>query len=165
MSLDRSRISRRDAIRLLGTSALVAPVALRAGRRDVAAAAGWCYRDPIFSLDGKVGHIYVAVELGNEVYSKSQIEVVILHPRDAVTEMIWVDPIGFGHGIAASFKADARLVKSSAGCPIEVRVKVPMTDPMIPVLVLYAPAPGHRVTSQALGRANSWVVLSGVVVS
>ena len=49
--------------------------------------------------------------------------------------------------------------KTSAGYEIEIRVKVPMRDGSVPVLVEFAPAPGVEVTAWSEGLANEWVRL------
>jgi len=158
------RLNRRDALRIIGLSALVAPLALRASRDVASAASAWCYRDPIFSIDGKVGHVYLAVPNDLEISSRSACQVVIYHPPGAVTEMIWIDPVGFGSGITASFKSADHLVRTSAGNQVEVGAKVKLIGESIPAMVLFAPAPGKRVTESALGVSNAWIVLSGVVL-
>ena len=96
--------TRRSAAWLIGASAAALVPALRS--RGAGAQIAWCRRDPIFSLDRKVGHVYVSVPDHLRQLNDSSTDVVIYHPRKCATKLIFVDPVGFGtgEGISAIFK-------------------------------------------------------------
>jgi len=161
------RYSRRHFTRLLGLSALALPAALQPRGAD--AAIGWCRRDPIFSLDGKVGHVYLATPEDMARLNNSSTDVLIAHPHKAKTKLIWVDPVGFGtgEGISCNFKemsrTDSNFERAAEGYEIEIRVHVPARSDEMPIRVEFAPAPGDVVTAFTEGYANEWITLRALL--
>ena len=97
--------------------------------------------------------------------NNSSTDVLILHPSNVDTDLVWVDPVGFGtgQGISVNFDNKSSLLKTAHGYEIEIQVKVPMRDPSVPVRVEFAPAPGVAVTASTVGLANQWIVLRALV--
>lgn len=159
-------LSRRHLTRLLGLSALALPAALKVRGAE---AIGWCRRDPIFSLDGKVGHIWLSCPEDQRHLNDSSTDVVVRHPHKAKTKLIFVDPVGFGtgQGISCNFKemssTDPGFERTDAGYEIEVRVFVPASSNAMQILVEFAPAPGLEITASTQGFANEWITLRALL--
>ena len=169
MNQPQQRFTRRAAVRLLGAAALAPLGTLLPSPRRAAAGYGWCRRDPIFSLDGKVGHVYLSTPEEMRHLNNSSTDVLVVHPHKCATKLIWVDPVGFGtgQGISCNFKempaGHPGFRKLPEGYEIEIWVKVPASSDEMPILVEFAPAPGDVVTTSTLGYANRWIVLRALL--
>jgi hypothetical protein len=159
MDLLQRRYSRRAATRILAGSALALPAALRL--RPAGAVRGWCRTDPIFSLDRKVGHVYLAAPEDVWHLNDSSCDVVIYHPARCATKLIYNDPVGFGQGMSTNFKEASSSatypVKTAQGYQIEVWARVPASDDTMPIMVEFAPGDGTVVTASKVGTANTWI--------
>lgn len=159
--------TRRDGSGRVLVALACAIAALMLGVQPLLVGAGpvWCRRDPIFSFDGKVGHVYLSVPEDMRQLNNSSSDVLIAHPWKAKTKLIYVDPEGFGtgQGISVNFKETDYLARTAAGYEIDIRVKVPMSDRNVPVLVEFAPAPGVGVTASTIGTSNQWITLRAVL--
>jgi hypothetical protein len=132
----------------------------------VGAGISWCRADPVFSLDGKVGHVYLSTHDGLQHLNNSSLDVVIAHPHKVATKLIAIDG-GFGQGMSVNFRETKKdstdLVKTPAGYEIEVWTYVPARDSSMPILVEFAPGDGNVVTASVIGTANQWIVLRTIL--
>ena len=147
-------------------SGLLALLALLLLALPATAGKGWCMRDPIFSLDGKVGHVYLSTHDGLQRLNNSSLDVVVAHPFKVATKLIAIDG-GFGQGMSVNFRetkeGSTHLVKTAAGYEIEIWTYVPARDSSMPILVEFAPGDGSVVTAAAVGTANQWIVLRTIL--
>jgi len=124
---------------------------------------GWCRADPVFSLDGNVGHIYLAAAAEDWVQNTSRLDMVIVHPRRCTPNLIATDN-GFGQGMLVNFAESAQLRKRRKGYEIEIQTYVPTSGAM-PVMVEFAPGDGSIVTASAVGVGNSWITFGAFLPS
>jgi hypothetical protein len=150
----------------LALVAVLSVFAMLVAAAPVGAGISWCRTDPVFSLDGKVGHVYLSTHDGLQRLNNSSLDVVIAHPHKVATKLLAIDG-GFGQGMSVNFK-EARqgstdLLKTAAGYEIEVWTYVPASDSSMPILVEFAPGDGSVVTAAVVGRANQWIVLRAIL--
>ncbi len=145
------RLTRRDAVRLLGLSALAAPAAL--SPRPAAAVRGWCKRDPVIRIDGKTARIWVSTKEDRLPDVTGPTEVVVTVPERAKTEFVWADN-GFGYGYDLRFEESRRLKSGEQGTEVEVEVFVPARSDAVPIMVEFEAAAKRNVVARAKGRVN-----------
>ncbi len=155
------QLSRRRLLQGFGATALGFLPATRA--LEAMAGIGWCRADPVFSLDGKVGHIVLAAALEDWEDNTGPFEIVIAHPPQCATNLIAIDS-GFGQGMSVTFAESSQLRKLPAGYEIEVWTYVPARrGRSMRVLVEFAPGDGSVVTASEVGRANDWIILRALL--
>ncbi|MDQ3044189.1 MAG: hypothetical protein M3R06_03420 [Chloroflexota bacterium] len=155
------QLSRRRLLQGFGATAIGLLPATRA--LDALAGIGWCRADPVFSLDGKVGHVFFAAALEDWEHNTSSIDVLILHPPECATNVIAIDS-GFGQGMSVNFAESAELRKLPAGYEIEVQTYVPANrGRSVRVLVEFGPGDGSVITASVVGRANTWITIRALL--
>jgi hypothetical protein len=161
MEAPACRRTRRDAVRLLGLSALAVPTAL--APRPARAIHGWCKTDPIVQIDGQTADIYLSSHLEMKQLASGPAEVVVTVPTGVPVRLVATDPGFGGLGYDVRFAESGGLTDN--GHVLEVRVKVyaPALDGLhgvLPVRVDFTPrGTGRLVPGEAEGVANEWVTL------
>jgi hypothetical protein len=123
------------------------------------AGVGWCRVDPVFSANGKVGHVLIAVQKEQHVNGATKVRISV--PQGVDTHLLATDD-GFGYGYAVTFRESKALKVTPAG--IEVKIEVLVSSKMAqPVLVEFRPAAAGAVTAATLGDANTWITLTTVL--
>jgi len=152
--MNRTRVIASSAFAVLAALILALPAS---------AGISWCRVDPIFTLDGKVGHVYLSAPEDALSLNNSSIDVVIAHPFKSATNLVYNESIAFGQGMSTNFMETTYLKKTNLGYEIEVRVYVPASSSSMPVLVEFAPGDGTVVTASAVGTANQWIVFRALL--
>jgi hypothetical protein len=177
-----SHCSRRTALRLLGASALILPVAGRVGAAQ--AARSWCRTDPVFTLDGYFGRVYVLADANERHFNNSSGDILIEHPKDVATNVVWEDPNGYlGQGISTNFAINEQLQKHIDYMDVVIKCKIPAARDDMVIRVEWAPGPvtwkrkrrrrgrgfGPRqpmpnpIQTFAEGYANQWILVQGTL--
>ena len=155
-TLTRRSVTRRAALRLLAPLAVALMLVLQA--QSASAGIGWCRSDPLISVNGKTGHVYVESTEEMKVKKSGPIAIVVLVPKGMLASASAV-PLdnGFGLGYAISFKEDGRL--SARGGFVEVRVAAyaPATDGSLPVRVIFHSDDPSLNDSTKTANANAWI--------
>lgn len=173
-----SPMTRRFAIRLLGSAALAIPFGIES--RSAEARRVWCRTDPVIwlgtpdDLRGNTGAIYLSAALEEWELNNSSGDIVIEHPKDATTDKRWEDPNGyFGQGISTNFAIGKGLRFRKWGMDVRVRCFIPASRDDMSIVLEWAPGPiafdadGHPlpapVIASAQGYANQWIVLESTL--
>ena len=158
-------LSRRRFLASAAAATLVAalPDPAMAGR-------SWCRTDPAGSLDKMGFQVYLSSPAEYWEQNDSSGDIVIQHPKDVKTRLVWVDPSGyFGQGVSTNFATNTALTKSTTSMEVQIKVYIPATTNTMPVLVEWAPgklvfgADGtplyNPVLASVEGVSNSWITL------
>lgn len=151
--------NRRDVLRLMGAGALAAMVA--GGLASPALAGrGWCWRDPVVKIDGKVADIRIGGDEALDETATGPTQIVVLVPPGVTTELLATDQ-GFNkQGYAISFAEDAGLTWGDDGPQVVVQVFVSAPVDGLPVQVNFAPRSLRLAPATAYGASNQWISLS-----
>lgn len=156
-------ISRQKLIR--GVAPLVMALMLLVQAQSASAGIGWCRADPLVTVNGRTGHVYVDSTEAMYSSAKAPIKVEIRVPVGSITAAVPLDN-GFGYGYTISFVEDASLnIRGGInGGYSEVRVNVYALakDRRLPVRVTFHADSPDLNDSVVEGTANEWI-LTGIV--
>ena len=177
MEFPAPAMSRRQVVRTLagGSLALAASGLIAVRPQAASAGIGWCRVDPVVSLytpDGRRGNtasIYMAAAAEDFELNNSSADIVVEHPKDAKTKLIWVDPNGyFGQGSSTNFAIGQGLAFGDGYMDVRVRCFVPASRQDMKIRLEFAPGPiafagGNPlpapVVAAETGHANRWITL------
>ena len=142
-------------------TATMALLALLVGTMPAQAGVTWCRADPIFSVNGKIAHVYVSTYHENLNKAMAPTRVKITVPAGASTKLLYMDN-GFGYGYDVTFHQSRSLSVTSSGTQVKVEVYVPATKRQ-PVIVEFLPASLGYVTLKRNGTTNGWVTFTAVI--
>ena len=158
--LDRRR-TRRDAVRLLGLTALALPVALLP--RAAGATHSWCRTDPIVRIDGQTADVLLSSHDEMRELATGPAKIVVTAPSGVPAKLVATD-LGFGGwGYDVRFVESDRLRNGADALEVLVEVYAPARDGEdgpLPIKVDFTPrGDGRLAPGQAEGWANKWVRL------
>lgn len=153
MTTPPARLTRRDALRLIGGStlalagtALLLPDKASAGRV-------WCRADPTFRVDGIVGNVYVSGEVDRVYDVTGPIQLRFIAPHGTVVELLASDG-GFGQGYDIVYANESGLRNDDSRIALKIEVVVPAAGKRLPVLVEFVPDGTIQVADKHEGRTN-----------
>ena len=146
-------LSRRQMTRLLagGSLALVAGGLLAA--RPAAAGISWCRADPLVTVNGRTGHVYVESTKAMLASASGPVRIEIQVPVGASRSAEPLDA-GFGYGYAISFVESSRLVARGNYTEVRVVATAPAFDGTLPVRVIFHADSPDLSDSSKTGYAN-----------
>lgn len=151
--------SLRSAIKMLAPLAVALMLVLQT--QTASAGISWCRADPLITVNGRTGHVYV--DSTAEMYSSATgpIQVEIRVPVGSIASAVPLDN-GFGYGYAITFVPDPSL--SVVGNTSEVRVNVyaPARNGSLPVKVTFHADSPSLKDSIKTGTANQWILTGDV---
>lgn len=157
-------ITRRLLLSRAGAVAAGSALAI-VGVRGAGASWRWCATDPLVSIDGRLGDIFLASDLSLHATASGPSIIRIAIPRSSTGEVVASD-LGFGlKGYDIAFATDASLKATPSHTPISIAVYSPSTDPSLPLKVTFAPRdPGSSLEqillgASAEGMVNEWIYL------
>lgn len=123
------------------------------------AAAGrqWCFRDPIYAINGKNVSIDIAVPDNQQKAVSGPIYVTIYVPHDVTVKGVFQDSGFNGYGEIPNIARSRDLVKSKKSVEFIVEVIVPTKSKNIDVLVNVTPK-GQKTLS-VIGKSNKSVTI------
>jgi hypothetical protein len=149
-----SFIARRIALHFLAPLALALMLVLQV--QNASAGIGWCRTDPLITVDGHSGHVYI--ESTEQMFS-SATGPILIEVRIPVGTSASAVPLdyGFGRGYAITFKEDDRLYSRGSYVEVRVRANVPAIDGSLPVKVTFHSVDQVQQDSIKSGTANDWI--------
>jgi hypothetical protein len=171
---DQLIYNRRQWLRLAGGAGLALAVPLVG--TNSASAIGWCRSDPVVQLTTpdelrkNTASVYVSALAEEYELNNSSADIVIEHPKDAKTKLLWVDPNGyFGQGASTNFKIDETLEFRTRYLDVRVKCYVPASRSTMKIRLEWAPGPitfvhgepqPAPVIASVEGYANQWIALT-----
>ena len=156
-----STLDRRGFVRLLSGSALAlaAVVTLRPG--DAHAGIGWCRADPLVTVNGRTGHVYVESTEQMLVSAFGPVRIEIQVPVGATRSAVPLDH-GFNFGYDITFVENGKLFARNNFSEVRVVATAPALDGTLPVRVIFHADSPDLNDSIKTGYANQ-AITTGVV--
>jgi hypothetical protein len=152
-------LSRRALARLLTPLALALMLVLQVN--TASAGIGWCRTDPLITVNGRTGHVYLDSTDAMLTSATGPILLEVRVPVGSTTAAVPLDS-GFGYGYIITFKEDAELGIRGYFSEVRVSVFVPADDSSLPVRVTFHADSPSLDDSRKTSTANAWI-LTGVV--
>jgi hypothetical protein len=161
-SMDRTKLlTRRGACRLLIPLAVALMVVLQV--QSASAAIGWCRTDPLITVNGRTGHVYIESSEAMLSSTTGPILVEVRVPVGSVAAAIPLDN-GFGRGYTITFVEDPRQFVRGSYSEVRVAVYVPAVDGSLPVKVTFHADSPSLAESNKSGTANNWILTGEVKI-
>ena len=158
---DSVTFTRRRFAGLVGTGALALTTGAALKPAPASASISWCRSDPLVTVNGKTGHVYVDSTEAMLASATGPIQVEIQVPVGSIRSAVPLDN-GFGWGYAITFREDARLAKRGSYSEVRVEVTAPARDGTLPVRVTFHADDPGLADSRKDGVANQ-PILTGAV--
>jgi hypothetical protein len=160
--MDRTRLlTRRSVCRLLIPFAVALMLVLHV--QSASAGIGWCRTDPLITVNGKTGHVYIDSTESMLSSATGPIQIEVRVPLGSIAAALPLDN-GFGRGYAITFVEDPKLFARGSYSEVRVTVYVPAVDGSLPVKVTFHADSPSMDESSKTGTANSWILTGGVKI-
>lgn len=151
--------TRRAALRLLAPLAMALMLVLQVS--SASAGLGWCRTDPLITVNGKTGHVYVDSSAEMFTSATGPIKIEVLVPVGAIASAVPLDN-GFGFGYTITFVEDARLAARGSFSEVRVNAYAPASNGSLPVRVTFHADDPSLTDSVKTGSANQWILTGAV---
>jgi hypothetical protein len=148
-------LSRRALARLLTPLALALMLVLQVN--TASAGIGWCRTDPLITVNGRTGHVYLDSTDAMMTSATGPILLEIRVPVGSTTAAVPLDS-GFGYGYSITFKEDAELATRGPFSEVRVSAFVPAKDSSLPVKVTFHADRANLRESIKTSTANTWIL-------
>jgi hypothetical protein len=147
---------RRSLARLLMPLAVALMLMLQV--QSASAGISWCRTDPLISVNGKTGHVYVDSTEAMFGSATGPVVVEVLVPKGTLLTASAV-PLdnGFGYGYTITFREDSRLAVRGNYVEVRVRVYAPALDGSLPVRVWFHADDLTNNDTIKTSTANAWI--------
>jgi len=156
-------LSRRRFARLAGGAGLALAVGGALEAAPAGAGLSWCRADPLITVNGKTGHVYVDSTEAMYASAAGPVALEVRIPPGSIASAAPLDD-GFGHGYAISYAEDPGLKRGGDFTEVRVAALAPARDGSLPVRVTFhADAPNLK-DSVKTGYANQWIPTGAVKI-
>ena len=131
--------------------------------RSAAAGISWCRTDPLITVNGATGHVFV--ESVKEMFQQTTgpIKINIVVPTDAEASAEPLDN-GFGRGYRITFSHDKDLKYRGPYTDVRISARVPSRRGDLPVRVYFHSDTKPQFDTVAYGMANEWIHTGAVKI-
>lgn len=146
--------TRRTALKLAGGAALAA-TSISALGHEASAGRAWCYRDPVFKINGDVVDVLVGAPNDINGVANGPTRIVLTVPTGSTAELLATDA-GFG-----GWGYDVRIATSDklAGHQVKVEVYQPVRSGTWPVQVRFVSRSADYPETIVASSANKWITV------
>ena len=148
-------LSRRSITRMLAGGAfaviggLLVPKSAEAG-------ISWCRTDPLITVNGKTGHVYVDSTADMYTSRSGPVEIEVQVPAGAIATAVPLDN-AFGLGYTISFREARDLAWRGSYTEVRVAAFAPAADDSLPVRVYFHSDVNPNWDSTKTSVANQWI--------
>ena len=130
------RLTRRQSLRFISGGAIALAAPLIGSARSAEAGISWCRTDPLITVNGKTGHVYVESTAEMWTSRSGPIQVTVVAPVGSEASAVPLDH-GFGLGYTILFREDAGLKRLGSFSEVRVEVVAPALNGSLPVRVIF----------------------------
>jgi hypothetical protein len=163
MEQGQERLSRRMVTRMLAGGALTVVSSGLLIPHSAQAGISWCRTDPLITVNGATGHVYVESIWEMFEYCTGPVKINVDVPKGADASAEPLDN-GFGRGYNITFSNGNGLKSRGPFTDVRISARVPCQRQDIPVRVYFHSDDKPQFDATVYGVANEWIHTGAVKI-